>query len=396
MHRLLTAEVAAKAFDGRSRRFPPLLTEKQAIELLQIDSPTFERWQKQGKLACCSCHRGKLVRFWRDWLVEWFFNNGKITATPMAQKRNTIKTAVAMHVKYLESEGRSRKTVYKYRATFRHVQELAKGRGIRFLDELDVAFLDAYRQLRASEGKSPKTLWNETTTIKQLLNFAVSRGQIDANRLKAAKYDKPKSKLQPFRSIEQVQQILKSTETTSYHDVYLMLSETGMRVGEVQFLTWDDVDLANRVLYVREKQVGVSKRDVWKPKTGEHRVVPLSDDIIQMLNSRPRRYRWVFPRPRPHLNGKTGTPFNDRNVLTQLKRVLKSLGLKGHVHTFRHSFISHALVSGVPEAVVREWVGHVDPQTIHQYTHISDARSHAEIDRIFACRKDVLLPSASH
>ena len=30
----------------------------------------------------------------------------------------------------------------------------------------------------------------------------------------------------------------------------------------------------------------------------------------------------------------------DRWLLSQLKRILKKLGLKGHVHTFRHFFVS--------------------------------------------------------
>jgi len=45
-----------------------------------------------------------------------------------------------------------------------------------------------------------------------------------------------------------------------------------------------------------------------------------------------------------------------------LKRLLKKLGLPGHLPTFRHTFISLALTRGVPEATVRKWVGHVDDE----------------------------------
>lgn len=50
-------------------------------------------------------------------------------------------------------------------------------------------------------------------------------------------------------------------------------------------------------------------------------------------------------------------------ALLALKRTLKKLHLPGKVHTFRHTFISHALLSA-PEPVVRSWVGHVDSETI--------------------------------
>lgn len=68
---------------------------------------------------------------------------------------------------------------------------------------------------------------------------------------------------------------------------------------------------------------------------------------------------------------------SERLLLANLKRVLKRLGLPGHVHTFRHTFISLALTAGTPEAVVRTWVGHVDPEILKLYTHIADAASHA-------------------
>ena len=47
----------------------------------------------------------------------------------------------------------------------------------------------------------------------------------------------------------------------------------------------------------------------------------------------------------------------DRRALAHLKMVLKKLRLPGHLHTFRHSFISHALTSGVPPAIVRTGSG---------------------------------------
>ena len=104
----LTADTVAKAFDGHVQsHFPPLLTESQAIELLQIDQARFNRWKASGKLNACCCHRGRLVRYWRDWLVEWFFN-GSITSpgTSSANCRITIKRAAALYTKHLETEGR--------------------------------------------------------------------------------------------------------------------------------------------------------------------------------------------------------------------------------------------------------------------------------------------------
>ncbi len=76
-------------------------------------------------------------------------------------------------------------------------------------------------------------------------------------------------------------------------------------------------------------------------------------------------------------------------LLVELKRVLKSVGLVGKLHTFRLSFISNALLKGTAVAVVREWVGHIDPHVIDVYTHVHDAASQAAMKKLAdACGAD--------
>jgi integrase len=70
------------------------------------------------------------------------------------------------------------------------------------------------------------------------------------------------------------------------------------------------------------------------------------------------------------------------NLLKMAKRLLKRLNMPGHLHAFRHSFISNGLTKGIPEALVRSWVGHVDPDVMKLYTHIADEASQAAMQRL--------------
>ena len=79
---------------------------------------------------------------------------------------------------------------------------------------------------------------------------------------------------------------------------------------------------------------------------------------------------------------KADRQISERRLLLYLKRVLKRLGLTGHLHTFRHSFISNALMTGIAEAIVRHWVGHVDREVMKLYTHIADEASQAAMQRL--------------
>ena len=63
--------------------------------------------------------------------------------------------------------------------------------------------------------------------------------------------------------------------------------------------------------------------------------------------------------------------------------MLKRLKIsKGHLHTFRHAFISRALSAGIPEAVVRSWVELVDADVMKHYTHVADKTSQCEMARL--------------
>ena len=110
--------------------------------------------------------------------------------------------------------------------------------------------------------------------------------------------------------------------------------------------------------------------------------VPLTATLKQMLEALPRRSRWVVTMPPSPGHPHTGRQWTERRLLAALKRVLKDLDLPGHIHTFRHTFISNALLKHTPTAVVREWVGQVDEEIIKLYTHVHNDASQAAMQRL--------------
>ena len=157
----------------------------------------------------------------------------------------------------------------------------------------------------------------------------------------------------------------------------MFLRGTGCRAGEAKFLTWKDVDLDSGIALIRPK-LG------WKPKSGDQRKVPLTLRARELLDRLPRRGPWGFTAPvhGPHTD--EGRQISERRALVALKKVLAGLNLEGHPHAFRLTFISQCLTRGIPEAVVREWGGHVDPWVIRMYTHVSDVVTQQFVARFVA------------
>ena len=291
-------------------------------------------------------------------------------------KPSSILAAIDGYLSDIRARKRAAKTVGKYTTVFGRVKDLAARLKRNRLDEIDLRFLDAYRQERVQHDgvDADSTVVDEVVIIRQLTNFALSRQMIGADPLKGLKIPKRKRRPQPCWRPAEVEQILQAAPE-AYRPIFTILADTGFRIGEVQFLTWDDVDFENNLLHVRAKEG-------WKPKDGDQRSVPISARVRAMLERRPRRSRWVVTAPASPKYPKGDHKNLDRRALRALKRVLKRLGLKGKIHTFRHAFLSPALIRGTPEALVRAWAGHVDWNILKLYTHIANSDSQAAMERL--------------
>ena len=68
----LTRDEISASIDGD--RYPPILTPKQAAELLQVSLPTIYRWSSEDRYSL-AIRRGRPLRIWRDRLIEQFFSD---------------------------------------------------------------------------------------------------------------------------------------------------------------------------------------------------------------------------------------------------------------------------------------------------------------------------------
>jgi integrase len=291
-----------------------------------------------------------------------------------ADKRTELAAAVVDYLNHLKTERRAKKTISKCELTLKRLEKLAFAHHVRTLQQVDLKLIDAYRAGRVAAKAKPKTVHNETVIIRQLINFALARNMIKADPLKGLKLKSPKPTRQPCWSRAEVEKIL-AAAAGFHQSALILLAETGARVGEIKFLTWDDIDYANSLIHIRPK-------DDWQPKTGDQRAVPMSPLARAALENLPRHGRWVVTTKASARYPKPDRQISERRLLLYLKRVLKRFGLQGHLHTFRHSFISNALMAGIPEAIVRQWVGHVDREVMKLYTHIADEASQAAMQRL--------------
>jgi integrase len=144
----------------------------------------------------------------------------------------------------------------------------------------------------------------------------------------------------------------------------LLLSETGLRLGDGARLAWQAVDLPGALVSVRIS------------KTGDLVEIPIQGELLALLAKTPRSAGFVWPdladlyEKRP------------RDYSRRLKRLLRKLGLEPRVklpgrtrplsvwnwHSFRHSFVKRLATSKVANSVIMSMTGHKSPDLVLHYS----------------------------
>jgi integrase len=157
--------------------------------------------------------------------------------------------------------------------------------------------------------------------------------------------------------------------------LYLTAAFTGLRLGELLALRWEDVDFVAATIRVRRTWgAGVEGT----PKSGRDRAVPMMDEVAQALvGHRRRRERFVghhdlvFCDP---LGGHLGYD----GLSARYKGALDGAGLRRlRFHDLRHTFGTHAIRAADPREVM-EWMGHADIQTTQKYLSYKPRRDAAK------------------
>lgn len=147
-------------------------------------------------------------------------------------------------------------------------------------------------------------------------------------------------------------------------EIAALLALSSLRRSEILALTWDDVDLKNRVLRITAATVpdesGVMVRKAETKNTTSRRTVPIIDPLYAALSA-------VKRKSGPVVTMSTSGMYKRINALCE-RNGLPQVG----VHGLRHSFASLAYHLQLPEKIAMQIGGWANSQTMHKiYTHVS-------------------------
>ncbi len=283
---------------------------------------------------------------------------------PGRRDNATIEEVIGEFLAWKASEGLASNSMKKYKVALDFAIGVAHAMRRSQISQIDARFMDRFRAARLEAKCAQKTIFTDLVIIRGVVKFALSRKLLAVDPLVGYKISKPKSRPQPCWSPEEVEQIIAACRRLPHKDIFAVLADTGLRIGELIHLQWSDIDFKQNVIRVRAKEG-------WTTKTGNERAIPMLARVRELVRKQPRRGKWVFTFEADASDKNSGRKVSARRLLEYLQRQLRRLGLKGHLHTFRHSFASNAIASGIPADIVRGILGHVDRLMLEHYTHIS-------------------------
>lgn len=289
---------------------------------------------------------------YKDWILEWLSNYVK----PSSKARTYVRYA-----------------------------EICKLHIIPKLGEIDVKNVGAVTLQRfVSELLSCGNLKTGGGLSSNYVNLVISVVQ---NSLKTARFvgvtdnyfgDKIKRPKTAEKQVEsftvkeqkQIEQYVLSSKKDKLFGIVLCLY-TGLRIGELLALTWQDIDFVKGLLFVsktcRDSSDGQSYiRIIDSPKTvRSRRVIPLPKQILPLLKKLKKRSNCEY------IIADGDKPVFVRSYQRTFELLLKKLGI-GHkgFHSLRHTFATRALECGMDVKTLSELLGHKNATiTLNRYAH---------------------------
>lgn len=341
----------------------------------------------------------------KTWYIRFFYGGRRITRAVGPGKRQAelalgkIKAEIAegkfldplkgnkvtygeLLDRYLKEHCAVHKGRESYREAFYLVRELKAVFGDLLLKDVVPDRISPWIEELVRHGKGPSTVNHRITILKHSLTLARRWGYIRYNPLVDIERLREPSGRVRYLQPEELERLL--GEVPDYQrPIVMMAAHTGMRLGKILSLRWDQVILAQRVIILA------------RTKNGEMRGVPLNSTMVEVLRDLSReRMRYGFTSPYVFVNPLTGDHWDyiGRTFTAAVKRA----GIQDfRFHDLRHTAASWMVMSGVDLLTVAEILGHKDTRMTRRYAHLSPGHRLDAVSALDSALRVTVAPSAA-
>jgi integrase len=247
------------------------------------------------------------------------------------------------------------------------------------------------------KGLRSQSIKNIKNCLSAIMRSACQEEYISTNPAHGVKIPKPEHEVpkrepDPFTWDER--DVLENTFYRFYPFYYALIIcgfRTGLRIGELIALKWEDVDFANRQIYV---QRNFSRGILTTPKSSaSKRIVRMTSQLAEVLeahhdnlrNMQKNRFRQWDELPDWIFSNEAGNRINYGNFINRVwNKAMKLSELRRRTpHDMRHTYATLRLSNGDSLAEVSKEMGHGSPDiTFRTYYKWLPKESRTDIDSL--------------
>ena len=226
-------------------------------------------------------------------------------------------------------------------------------------------------RLSGKGGLSSKSVRDIMTVFRSILVYTEREYGIRAVHFTMPKTEQKKMEVLNSEERSRLEQYLINNKNRTNTSVLLCMF-SGLRVGELCGLKWEDIDLENNMISVnrtvqRVNRSGCSEIIIGTPKSRSSiRTIPIPDflkDILIDYKSSGETY----------LITGTDRPTEPRTMQNRFKAILKACGIRRvNFHMLRHTYATVCVEHGFDPKTLSELLGHADASiALNRYVHSS-------------------------
>jgi len=241
---------------------------------------------------------------------------------------------------------------------------------------------------------APKSVKNIHGILHKALKQAVANGMMRTNPADFCTLPKAKKpEIKPLGEEEMKAFIRKSLEKTDTSRLFFAIDMlTGMRQSEILGLTWDNVDLENGLIYVKQQlQLVGGKYVLLTPKHDKERVISISPYVVKLLQGQIREQKkWqlaagpVWDNPNNYVfTDELGDNLKRHTIYKRFKKIAAEIGCPdARFHDLRHTYAVFSLRAGDDIKTLQDNLGHHTAAfTLDVYGHVTEEMKKASADR---------------
>ena len=260
----------------------------------------------------------------------------------------------------------------------------------KFADQ-DITQIKDYNDFieKLTDTLAPKTVRDIITKLKEIINFYEEEHNTKLNikKMSLPKMNKKEIQILSNKEKQKLEKYCIQQNDLKSLGILICLN-TGLRVGEVCALRWENVDFETRRIHVEKTIERIYSKEENKtiviidtPKSiTSVRTIPINSklyNILKQIRGKSKKTDFV-------LTGSSEHYVEPRNYQYHFKEILKRSKVKKYkFHTLRHTFATNCIEAGMDIKSLSEILGHADVSiTLNIYVHSSDKAKRKYLEKI--------------